>query len=223
MMSWMYDEWLKTELKDVEHILKGYGAKFEKPNKNEVTLNLNPIPPTFAKIVLEEADKAFKKEYNNMYTNTTKDAYKPNYRIPTCSGIIRRNDTTRVDWTDGSKTVIVLEEGQKDLDMFHTFCIAFAKKCFGSTTNIMNVIKKCDTDAIEAARKKAVEEANKQAEEETKKLKEEMEKAAFEKAVQEKMFENAVFEEAIRRIQIREERKMNKDIVEMAVTDGSEE
>lgn len=130
---------------------------------------------------------------------------------PQCKGIIRRNNTTRVDWADGTRTVIVLEEGKEDMDMFHTFCIAFTKKMLGSTTAILNTIKECDTDAVEAARKKAIAEANKQAEEEAKAKNELLEKLRFEKAVQEKMFEERVIEEAIRRISIQEERRMNRE------------
>lgn len=147
-----------------------------------------------------------KKEYNTMYSNNRKP--KSIYIKPT--GIIRRDDTTRVDWEDGTHTVIVRDEKSPELDMFYTFCIAFTKKIMGSTGAIMNAIKANDTDAIEKARAEAIAEANKKAEEEAKKMKEAMEKAEFEAAVQAQMFDHKVREEAIRRIMAKEEKEANK-------------
>ena len=133
-----------------------------------------------------------KKEYDKMYKNAPK--------MPKPTGIIRRDNTTRVDWDDKTYTIIVLEEGKEDLDMFHTFCIAFTKKMMGSTTNIMKAIEENDTDTINRKRAEAIEKANKEAEEETKKLKAKVEKAAFEDMVKREMLEHKVREEAIRRL-----------------------
>lgn len=165
-----------------------------------------------------------KKEYNTMYNNKNRSNAKKNIYIkPT--GIIRRDNTTRVDWEDGTNTIIVLEEGKQDLDMFNTFCIAFTKKIMGSTTAILNTIKNNDTDAIAKARAEAIEKANKEAEEEAKKMKEELEKAQFEAAVKEEMFKNNVREEAIRRLMAKERKeeiKMVKDLCNR-LKDNSEE
>lgn len=137
-----------------------------------------------------------KKEYDKMYKNAPK--------MPKPTGIIRRDNTTRVDWDDKTYTIIVLEEGQADLDMFHTFCIAFTKKMMGGTTNIMKAIEENDTDKINRERAEAIEKANKEAAEETKKLKAKVEKAEFEAAVKREMFDHKVREEAIRRIMLKE-------------------
>ena len=159
--------------------------------------------------LLREAETIYeemiKKEYHKMYKNSAK--------IPNCTGIIQRDRTTIVTWDDNTKTTIVAEEDVKKNDymMFEAFCIAFTKKMLGSTTNILNTIKENDTDTIKAARKKAIEEANKKAEEEAKAALEKEANDAFEAAVQQKMYEDRVIEEAIRRIRIRNERKMNND------------
>lgn len=146
--------------------------------------------------ILHSINNTNKKEYDKMYKNAPK--------MPKPTGIIRRDNTTRVDWDDKTYTIIVLEEGKEDLDMFHTFCIAFTKKMFGSTTNIMKAIEENDTDTIERERAEAIEKANKEAEEETKKLKAKVEKAEFEAAVKREMFDHKVREEAIRRIMLKE-------------------
>lgn len=149
-------------------------------------------------------NNANKKEYNTMYNNR-----KPNRLYIKPTGIIRRDDTTRVDWEDGTHTILVRNETSPELDMFYTFCIAFTKKVMGSTGAIMKTIKEHDTDAIEKARKEAIAKANKEAEEETRKLKEEMEKAEFEARVCEEMLCHKVREEAIRRLMAKGEKELN--------------
>ena len=131
--------------------------------------------------------------------------------FPQCKGIIRRKNTTRVDWADGTYTIIVLEDGKEDMDVFHTFCIAFTKKMLGSTSEIMRTIEKNDTDKIEKPKKEAEEKKRKQADEEAKKLKEQMEAAEFEAAVQKVMFEDRVFNEACRRMELREKKNESKE------------
>ena len=159
--------------------------------------------------VFREAETIYaetvKKEYHKMYKNPAK--------IPNCTGIIQRDRATIVTWDDNTKTTIVAEKGfdENEHMLFDAFCIAFTKKMLGSTTKILNTIKENDTDTIEAARKKAIEEANKKAEEEAKAALEKEANDAFEAAVQQKMYEDRVIEEAIRRIQIRNGRKMNND------------
>lgn len=99
--------------------------------------------------------------------------------------------------------------------LFDAFCIAFTKKMLGSTTKILNTIKENDTDTIKAARKKAEEEAKAALEKEA--------NDTFEAAVQQKMFEKRVIEEAIRRISIREARRVNNDYVHVDETNKKEE
>lgn len=170
--------------------------------------------------LLREAETIYeemaKKEYDKMYKNSAK--------IPNCTGIIQRDRATIVTWDDNTKT-IVAEKGfdENEHMLFDAFCIAFTKKMLGSTTKILNTIKENDTDTIKAARKKAIEEANKKAEEEAKAALEKEANDTFEAAVQQKMFEKRVIEEAIRRISIREARRVNNDYVHVDETNKKEE
>lgn len=135
--------------------------------------------------------------------------YKNPAKIPNCTGIIQRDRATIVTWDDNTKTTIVAEKGfdENEHMLFDAFCIAFTKKMLGSTTNILKTIEKNDTDTINK-RKKEFEEQIKKA---MREANEQQEKARFEAAVQAKMYEDRVIEEAVRRIQIRNERKMNND------------
>ena len=218
-------DWIQKELKDTIAIVESIINKIdEKENNNMATSLTNDAMPKYEeikdnlqvtsmtidsspfsspKVKIEGYIPFFATKHNERANNKS--------NCPQCKGIIRRDKTTRVDWADGTRTIIVLEEGKEDMDMFHTFCIAFTKKMLGGTTKILNTIKECDTDAIEAARKKAIEEANKKAEEEAKAALEKAANDVFEAAVQQKMFEERVIEEAIRRIQLQGERKMNEE------------
>lgn len=155
--------------------------------------------------VLKEAEmiyeKELKKEYHKMYKNPAK--------IPNCTGIIQRDRATIVTWDDNTKTTVVAEKGfdENEHMLFDAFCIAFTKKMLGSTTNILKTIEANDTDTINKRKKKFEEQIKKTMRE----ANEQQEKARFEAAVQAKMYEDRVIEEAIRRIQIRNERKMNNN------------
>ena len=146
-------------------------------------------------------DKEVKKEYHKMYKNPAK--------IPNCTGIIQRDRATIVTWDDNTKTTIVAEKGfdENEHMLFDAFCIAFTKKMLGSTTNILKTIEANDTDTINKRKKEFEEQIKKTMRE----ANEQQEKARFEAAVQAKMYEDRVIEEAIRRIRIRNERKMNND------------
>ena len=146
-------------------------------------------------------EEMVKKEYHKMYKNPAK--------IPNCTSIIQRDRATIVTWDDNTKTTIVAEEDVKKNDymMFEAFCIAFTKKMLGSTTNILKTIEANDTDTINKRKKEFEEQIKKTMRE----ANEQREKARFEAAVQAKMYEDRVIEEAIRRIRIRNERKMNND------------
>ena len=143
-------------------------------------------------------EKELKKEYHKMYKNPAK--------IPNCTGIIQRDRATIVTWDDDTKTTIVAEKGfdENEHMLFDAFCIAFTKKMLGSTTNILKTIEANDTDTINKRKKEFEEQIKKTMRE----ANEQQEKARFEAAVQAKMYEDRVIEEAIRRIQIRNERKM---------------
>ena len=159
------------------------------------------IPRRFLREAEMIYEKEVKKEYHKMYKNPAK--------IPNCTGIIQRDRATIVTWDDNTKTTIVAEKGfdENEHMLFDAFCIAFTKKMLGSTTNILKTIEKNDTDTINK-RKKEFEEQNKKT---MREANEQQEKARFEAAVQAKMYEDRVIEEAIRRIRIRNERKMNND------------
>ena len=146
-------------------------------------------------------EEMVKKEYHKMYKNPAK--------IPNCTGIIQRDRTTIVTWDDNTKTTIVAEKGfdENEHMLFDAFCIAFTKKMLGSTTNILKTIEKNDTDTINKRKKEFEEQIKKTMRE----ANEQQEKARFEAAVQAKMYEDRIIEEAIRRIRIRNERKMNND------------
>lgn len=146
-------------------------------------------------------EEMVKKEYHKMYKNPAK--------IPNCTGIIQRGRATIVTWDDNTKTTIVAEKGfdENEHMLFDAFCIAFTKKMLGSTTNILKTIEANDTDTINKRKKEFEEQIKKTMRE----ANEQQEKARFEAAVQAKMYEDRVIEEAIRRIRIRNERKMNND------------
>lgn len=146
-------------------------------------------------------EEMVKKEYHKMYKNPAK--------IPNCTGIIQRDRATIVTWDDNTKTTIVAEKGfyENEHMLFDAFCIAFTKKMLGSTTNILKTIEANDTDTINKRKKEFEEQIKKTMRE----ANEQQEKARFETAVQAKMYEDRVIEEAIRRIRIRNERKMNND------------
>lgn len=133
----------------------------------------------------------------------------PYYTYCCCTGIIQRDRATIVTWDDNTKTTIVAEKGfdENEHMLFDAFCIAFTKKMLGSTTNILKTIEANDTDTINKRKKEFEEQIKKTMRE----ANEQQEKAQFEAAVQAKMHEDRVIEEAIRRIRIRNERKMNND------------
>ena len=150
--------------------------------------------------VLKEAEMIYEKEVK-------KEKETMRTAIPSTVGVVQRKNTTVVNWDDGVKTVVTLKEGDCLDMMFIGFCIAYTKKMLGSTTNILKTIEANDTDTINKRKKEFEEQIKKTMRE----ANEQQEKARFEAAVQAKMYEDRVIEEAIRRIRIRNERKMNND------------
>lgn len=55
--------------------------------------------------------------------------------------IIKNGPATIVFWTDGTKTVVKLQDGDQD-DIYAAFTAALAKKAFGSTSMVRKIIKK---------------------------------------------------------------------------------
>lgn len=78
--------------------------------------------------------------------------------------LVRNNGATIVYWNDGTKTVVRLckEDKQSGSDSNYTaFCIAVAKKIFGSNSAIHRLVKQIDDENIKA---KAAAEAQKELE-----------------------------------------------------------
>lgn len=79
----------------------------------------------------------------------------------------KKNDDyyTDVLWEDGTVTVVKLREGE-DFDEYAAFCAALAKKVFGSTNAVNNIVKKTACYPLTKAQKKSVGRMKKSAKEE---------------------------------------------------------
>lgn len=101
----------------------------------------------------------------------------------------RRGRATIVTWTDGTQTKIVLEQGKEDMGLFHAFCVAFAKRYFGSTDKLMKAIERADDERQQAEKKAAKEKEKKEREEqrlraERKRFKRDVKKRLREKEIE---------------------------------------
>lgn len=69
----------------------------------------------------------------------------------------KKNDDyyTDVLWEDGTVTVVKLREGE-DFDEYAAFCAALAKKVFGSTNAVNNIVKKTACYPLTKAQKKSI-------------------------------------------------------------------
>lgn len=69
----------------------------------------------------------------------------------------KKNDDyyTDVLWKDGTVTVVKLREGE-DFDEYAAFCAALAKKVFGSTNAVNNIVKKTACYPLTKAQKKSI-------------------------------------------------------------------
>lgn len=72
---------------------------------------------------------------------------------------------TDVLWEDGTVTVVKLREGE-DFDEYAAFCAALAKKVFGSTNAVNNIVKKTACYPLAKAQKKCIGRMKKFAKEE---------------------------------------------------------
>lgn len=117
---------------------------------------------------------------------------KPIIKTPIIPKLIKQiGNKTFVTWSDGTETKVKCEYG-KTFDPFSAFCIAFAKRMFGSTTKIIEAIDNSDEKALKT--KEA--EANRLRHEE--RIKKEKEK--FNAEVEKKRHELAVLREAEKRL-----------------------
>lgn len=55
--------------------------------------------------------------------------------------IIKNGPATIVFWTDGTKTIVKLQDGDQD-GIYAAFTAALAKKVFGSTSKVRKIMKK---------------------------------------------------------------------------------
>ena len=113
--------------------------------------------------------------------------------------IARRGRTTVVWWMDGSKTHVVLEEGKQDCGTFAAFCIAYAKRCFGSTTALSHAVDQAD-EIQKNARARRLREEEKKARAEKRRLEQEYKRQEWERFVRLHMDEMQAKREAHRRL-----------------------
>lgn len=148
---------------------------------------------------LNDLDEKERKEYMNA-----------KQMIPEVRLIQRRGRCTIVKWEDGTETKVMLEEGKPDTGIFGAFCIALAKKCYGSTEKLLRTIDDHDERAIKCRfLAKVQEEREKQQEErekQQKKLAKER-KLKWEYDVAAAMYDSRVRDEAIKRLWAKEEKE----------------
>lgn len=113
--------------------------------------------------------------------------------------IARRGRTTVVWWTDGSKTHVVLEEGKQDCGTFAAFCIAYAKRCFGSTSALSHAVDQAD-EVQKNARARRLREEEKKARAEKSREKQEIKRQERERFIRMHMDEMCLKREAHRRL-----------------------
>lgn len=149
------------------------------------TGNLQPSSRTYGYITKE-------------YTSDSSDGFiVDNTIIP--KHIARRGRTTVVWWTDGSKTHVVLEEGKQDCGTFAAFCIAYAKRCFGSTSALSHAVDQADEER-KNARARRLREEEKKARSEKRRLEQEHKRQERERFVRLHMDEMRAKREAHRRL-----------------------
>lgn len=132
------------------------------------------------------------------YTSDSSDGFiVDNTIIP--KHIARRGRTTVVWWTDGSKTHVVLEEGKQDCGTFAAFCIAYAKRCFGSTSALSHAVDQADEER-KNARARRLREEEKKARAEKSREKQEIKRQEWERFVRLHIEEMRAKREAHRRL-----------------------
>ena len=157
------------------------------------TRDLQPSSRTYT-LYINDAHGYIHKEY----TSDSSDGFiVDNTIIP--KHIARRGRTTVVWWTDGSKTHVVLEEGKQDCGTFAAFCIAYAKRCFGSTSALSHAVEQADEER-KNARARRLREEEKKARAEKSREKQEIKRQERERFVRLHMDEMLAKREAHRRL-----------------------
>ncbi len=124
-------------------------------NADLTTRNTIQCNPTYAPYINDAS-----MDIPKAYTSDSSDGFiVDNTIIP--KHIARRGRTTVVWWTDGSKTHVVLEEGKQDCGTFAAFCIAYAKRCFGSTSALSHAVDQADEERKHARARRLREEEKK--------------------------------------------------------------
>lgn len=97
----------------------------------------------------EEKENAEMKEFKDVCDRAHFTPKRINFR--------KKNDDyyTDVLWEDGTVTVVKLREGE-DFDEYSAFCAALAKKVFGSTNAVNNIVKKTACYPLTKAQKKSI-------------------------------------------------------------------
>lgn len=157
------------------------------------TGNVQPGSQTYAPHI-KGAHGYIPKEYTS---DSGDDFIVDNTIIP--KHIARRGRTTVVWWTDGSKTHVVLEEGKQDCGTFAAFCIAYAKRCFGSTTALSHAVDQADEER-KNARARRLQKEEKKARAEKRRLEQEYKRQEWERFVRLHMDEMRAKREAHRRL-----------------------
>lgn len=111
--------------------------------------------------------------------------------VPKVKSIKTIGKKTFVYWQDGTFTKVTCEKDQQP-DPFAAYCIAFAKKIYGSTSAIIEDIEKHD----EAILRQKQKEANRKRHEEQRKK----EREAFDREVEKKRHELAVLRAAEKKL-----------------------
>ena len=106
------------------------------------------------------------KEKENTEMKEVKDICDRAHFTPKRINFRKKNDDyyTDVLWEDGTVTVVKLREGE-DFDEYAAFCAALAKKVFGSTNAVNNIVKKTACYPLTKAQKKSVGRMKKAAKE----------------------------------------------------------
>lgn len=138
-------------------------------------------------------DGISKEEAEGLTKKYPKEDYKINVMktVPKVKSIKTIGKKTFVYWQDGTFTKVTCEKDQQP-DPFAAYCIAFAKKIYGSTSAIIEDIEKHD----EAILRQKQKEANRKRHEEQRKK----EREAFDREVEKKRHELAVLRAAEKKL-----------------------
>lgn len=154
-------------------------------------------------VLVETTTTELPKEIDSKYEKKMKESMNTKQMIPEVRLIQRRGRCTIVKWQDGTETKVVLEEGKPDTGIFGAYCIALAKKCAGSTENLLRTIDEHDERVIKCRYLASAQEFRE------KRIKKEAEerKLKWEYDVAAAMYDSRVRDEAIKRLLAKEEKE----------------